>query len=118
MTSGVIHDGASFDLLSMDRRISQRLVLRRLAKLGAFGGLVVVGVTRGGILGWLGSGVGLWGLASEVGHWLDERPHWRRLGSTGHLPGARLLRTSRVNRVDHTSSASFPASDPPTHHES
>jgi hypothetical protein len=117
MTSDAIQAGASFDLMRMDRRIEQRLRLRRLAKVAALSGLCVVGATRGGVLGWLSSGVGLLGLAREVGNWLESRPHWQKAAARGHLPGARLLRTTRRNRVDHDSSASFPASDSPARYE-
>jgi hypothetical protein len=103
----------SFDLLRMDRRVGQRVMLRRLGRVAALGALCVVGLRRGGVLGWLSSGVGLLGLARETGNWLESRPHWRQEATRGHLPGARLLRRLRADRVDQASSASFPASDSP-----
>jgi hypothetical protein len=109
MTSGAIQREGAFDLMRMDRRIGQRLLRRRIAKLAAWSGLVAVGITRGGFFGWLGSGIGLFGIAAEVGDWLESRPEWQK----GELPGARLLRTSHVNSVDRASSESFPASDAP-----
>jgi hypothetical protein len=120
MTSDAIEStrhAESFDLLAMDRRIGQRVVRRRVAKLAAWSGLVALGITRGGVLGWLGSGIGFFGVAAEVVDWFESRPEWRKAAVRGHFPGQRLLKTSRVNVVDHTSATSFPASDSPAPHE-
>lgn len=117
MTLKGIQPAASFDLMRMDRGIGQRLQLKRLARVAAWTGLCVVGATRGGALGALGTGVGLFGLAKELGDWLESRPHWQKTAARGHLPGLRLFRTSRMNPVDRESSASFPASDSPSRHE-
>jgi hypothetical protein len=103
----------SFDLLSMDRQIRRRVVRGRTLHVAAWSGAIALGLKKGGVLGWLGAGAGVFALVRELLVWRDERPEWRKFSPRKPLL-ERLLRPGHVDPVDQASAASFPASDPST----
>ena len=107
-------EAGSFDLLRMDRQIQRRQTRRRIAKVIGWTGVVAVSISRGGVLGWLVAGGGMFGLVHELVDWRDDRPEWQKQGGA-HSHGVihRLLTRHRADAVDKSSQFSFPASDPP-----
>jgi hypothetical protein len=114
ITTGTPASPTSFDLLRMDRQIKRRVIRQRAWQIGAWTGLTGIGLKKGGVLGWLGAGVGLFGLVRELVLWREQRPEWRK-ASRERPSLRRLLRTDRSDRVDQGSADSFPASDAPSH---
>jgi hypothetical protein len=114
MSAGIQATPQSFDLLSMDRRIQRRVVRKRALHLAAWSGVIALGLKRGGVLGGLGAGAGVFALVRELLAWRDERPEWRKLAPRKPLL-ERLLRPGHGDPVEQASAASFPASDPTTY---
>lgn len=104
----------TFDLLRMDRAIVARVVRKRALHVAAWSGVIAIGFRKGGLLGWLGTGLGLFGLVRELLVWQDERPEWRKASRNG-LSFQRLFRSGQTDPIDRASAASFPASDAPSH---
>jgi hypothetical protein len=114
MNTGTPATPPSFDLLRMDRQIKRRVLRQRAWQIAAWAGITGIGIKKGGVIGWLGAGVGLFGLVRELLLWRDQRPEWRK--ASRQLPTVRrLLRTERGERVNQSSASSFPASDAPSH---
>jgi len=115
MSSGIQPATPGFDLLGMDRQIQRRVARQRTLHVAAWTGLAALGLRKGGVLGWLGAGAGLFALARELLLWREQQPEWRK--SAAHEPSTlgRLLRTRHADPVDRASANSFPASDPPSH---
>jgi hypothetical protein len=113
MSQGIQPASPSFDLLRMDREIQARVVRKRALHIAAWTGVFAIGFKRGGVLGWLGTGIGLFGLARELLVWQEEQPEWRKASGHG-LSLWRLLRSKHVDPTDRASAASFPASDAPS----
>ena len=103
----------SFDLLRMDREIHNRETRRRLAKTIGWTGLIAVSISRGGVLGWLLAGAGVYGLVHELSDWRESRPEWKRHMGPAHHGVLRRLFASHGRDVVDQSELSFPASDPP-----
>jgi hypothetical protein len=114
VNAGIQTTPGSFDLLSMDRQIQRRVVRGHAVHVAAWSGLIALGFKKGGVLGWLGAGAGVYGLVRELLAWRDERPEWRKLAPRKPLL-ERLLRRGHSDPVDQASAASFPASDAPTY---
>jgi hypothetical protein len=117
MSQGIQPATPSFDLLRMDRTIRARVVRTRALHVAAWTGVVAVGLKKGGVIGWLGTGMGLFGLVRELLVWREKRPEWRKASRNG--PSfRRFLRSGQTDAVDRASAASFPASDAPSHDRS
>lgn len=106
----------TFDLLRMDRRIERRIARGHALHVAAWSGVIVLSARKGGVLGWLGVGAGVFALVRRLTVWRDERPEWRTSAPRRPLL-QRLLRSGHPDRVEQASAASFPASDAPTHDE-
>jgi hypothetical protein len=114
MSTGIQTTPRSFDLLSMDRQIQRRVVRGHALHVAAWSGVIALGLKKGGVLGLLGAGAGVFALVRELLVWRDERPEWRKLEPRKPLL-ERLLRPGHADPVEQGSAASFPASDPSTY---
>lgn len=98
----------SFDLLAVDRRMARRARAWHLAKLALWGGLIVAGLRRRGVLG-LG--------AAAIGAAQAYTLLWRGAQPSSCESPRMARRQRRYERrwdpVDEASWQSFPASDPP-----
>ena len=108
-------EARSFDLLRMDHQIQRRQTRRRLTKVAGWAGLVAFSASRGGVLGWLVAGGGVYGLVAELLDWRESRPEWKKHRARPADGAVRRLLTARprVDAVDNRSELSFPASDAP-----
>lgn len=111
MSSGIQPTARSFDLLGMDRQIQRRVMRGHALQLAVWSGVIVLGLKKGGVFGWIGTGAGAFALVRELLSWRDEQPEWKKSSPRKPLL-ERLLRPGRADRVEQASAASFPASDP------
>ena len=102
----------AFDLMKMDRKIAARSRARRAAKLAAWGGLAVLGLRRGGILGFLVAAYSLQRGACILSGNRSLKELFAQLAQPRH-PDAPKFGEGTRDRVDQASWESFPASDPP-----